>query len=119
MKRRTILTLAVVVLAACTPSGMTAFDRGADPSPRSQAPTDGARPEPAPTAAAPATATPKAATANAATAPTAAPAEVTPTTVAGLPVLRLAGTPHEMGFQHGKALATGIKEGITEFCVKY
>ena len=39
--------------------------------------------------------------------------------VAGLPVLRLSGTPHEMGFAHGQALAAGIKEGIEEFCIKY
>lgn len=39
--------------------------------------------------------------------------------VAGLPVLRLAGSPHQMGFTHGKALAAGIKEGIEEFCIQY
>ena len=121
MKRRSVLKLAVVVLAACTPSGVTVVDHGADPSPPSRAPTDAARPATTPTAASPATTTPDAASANAETAPksAAAPAEATPTTVAGLPVLRLSGTPHEMGFQHGKALAAGIKEGITEFCVKY
>jgi hypothetical protein len=39
--------------------------------------------------------------------------------VAGLPVLRLSGPPHDMGFVHGKVLAAGIKEGIEEFCIKY
>ena len=29
--------------------------------------------------------------------------------VQGLPVLRLAGSPREMGFAHGRALAAGIK----------
>jgi len=39
--------------------------------------------------------------------------------VAGLPVLRLSGTAHEMGYQHGHALAAEIKEGIQEFCIQY
>jgi hypothetical protein len=55
-------------------------------------------------------------TATRAAAPTAAPAVVD---VRGLPVLRLHGTPRQMGFQHGRALAAGIKEGIVEFCFKY
>lgn len=37
----------------------------------------------------------------------------------GLPVLRLSGTPREMGFQHGKALAAGIKEGFEQFVLSY
>jgi hypothetical protein len=37
----------------------------------------------------------------------------------GLPVLRLAGTPRDMGFQHGRALAAGIKEGFEEFVLGY
>ncbi len=37
----------------------------------------------------------------------------------GLRVLRMAGTPHEMGFQHGKALAAEIKEGFEQFVLGY
>jgi hypothetical protein len=39
--------------------------------------------------------------------------------VQGLPVLRLAGSPREMGFQHGRALAAEIKEGFEQFVLKY
>jgi len=52
-------------------------------------------------------------------APAVAPNSPRVVDVAGLPVLRLAGTPREMGYQHGFALAAGIKEGIEEFCIKY
>jgi hypothetical protein len=41
------------------------------------------------------------------------------TKVNGLPVVRLEGTPHEMGFQHGHALAAGIKEGFEEFVLRH
>jgi hypothetical protein len=37
----------------------------------------------------------------------------------GLPVLRLAGSPREMGFQHGRALAAGIKQGFEEFVLQH
>lgn len=39
--------------------------------------------------------------------------------VQGLPVLRLEGTPRELGFQHGRALAAEIKEGFEQFVLKY
>src|SRR5688572_25460477 len=39
--------------------------------------------------------------------------------VSGLPVLRLSGSPREMGFQHGRALAAGIKEGFVRFVLEY
>lgn len=37
----------------------------------------------------------------------------------GIRVLRMAGTPREMGFQHGKALAAEIKEGFLQFVLGY
>ncbi len=37
----------------------------------------------------------------------------------GLPVLRLAGSPRDMGFQHGRELAARIKEGFEEFVVNH
>lgn len=41
------------------------------------------------------------------------------TEIDGLRVLRLRGTPRELGYQHGFALAAGIKEGIEEFVLGY
>jgi hypothetical protein len=39
--------------------------------------------------------------------------------VKGLTVLRLAGTPREMGYAHGRALAERIREGFEEFVLGY
>lgn len=39
--------------------------------------------------------------------------------IEGLRVLRMAGTPREMGFQHGRELAAEIKEGIEQFVLGY
>lgn len=55
---------------------------------------------------------------------TAAPRRAPPpigvvTDLDGIRVLRMAGTPREMGFQHGKALAAEIKEGFEQFVLGY
>jgi len=118
MKRRSELLLVLVALTTCASPRLVDSDRRAEAP--TAAPVAKATPASARETAKP-TAAPTGANApNAANASTPkAPIDATPTTVAGLPVLRLSGTPHEMGFQHGRALAAGIKEGITEFCVKY